>query len=376
MFPAVRVRAALVALALYSAVAAAGRAREAIGHTSVSRRDVERANAGTAGIVFDDDADEAQMQAAGLNDDPVHEGDRVEDGAFGGAGDELWRAPAPRAQDEVGRSAGKPAIFAGDLNQLYPGNPHLTMIRAPVSVGPELGLGGRGGIAGATSESDAHDRAPAGNNHFLEVVQTGAAKGMAEGNSDAKKKIVEEFDDQAAEGDETPEDLHNDEGDVRQGEAVTLDDQRRLMKGDVDHVRPQAHHHAPVSPRLAQRRLLFAAGSRRVQPATPTTALVSQKQQVTTEAKVAASPQERMKSQCLAYAGYLSGQDIQGPELIRVWKGTCDPAVRSGDADQAYTVMCNVLGSAIEDFAVHPTWSGDKVCDAVLRVFNEAQIGV
>mmetsp|Transcript_88283 Transcript_88283/g.189545 ORF Transcript_88283/g.189545 Transcript_88283/m.189545 type:complete len:211 (-) Transcript_88283:85-717(-) len=75
--------------------------------------------------------------------------------------------------------------------------------------------------------------------------------------------------------------------------------------------------------------------------------------------------------QCLNFARYVKGQGVQGGELVRVWKATCEPAVRSGRATERYRLMCNSLGGAVEPFAAQVDYSVEQVCDSVLTIFHD-----
>lgn len=87
------------------------------------------------------------------------------------------------------------------------------------------------------------------------------------------------------------------------------------------------------------------------------------------------SDTERMKGQCLSYAQWLKSQGVQGVALVRMWKGTCDGAVTSGEATPQYSTMCNALGGAVSSFAFKPGWTPDEACTAVIGVFSQSGIG-
>jgi len=344
-------------------------------------------------IVFDDSDDNNEGPTGGINNDAVQRDNTVGDSGFGNYGDEMWhQTPAPPLPQAA---APKPEVFSGDVNRLLPGAQQMMRIPYPIaSMGPEYQTTSLGNtvqtaaqMRGWSPESNLRDRAPAGSyNHYLEVMQTAAKQtASASGSSAAadtqqdhsgdfagiaggkQAHIIKEYDDQAAEGDATTYELHHDEASVKDGESVTLEDQRRLLKGDVEHVQPHPPQHH-VSPRLRKQAHHVTPPQHKKRAA-----LVAHTSKHHMMTRSAAS---RMKQQCTSYASYLSGKMISGPELIRVWKGTCSPAVQSGDATEAFNVMCNVLGSAVEEFATKPTWDAAAVCDAVLKTFNEAQIGV
>lgn len=75
--------------------------------------------------------------------------------------------------------------------------------------------------------------------------------------------------------------------------------------------------------------------------------------------------------QCLHFARYVKGQQVTGSELVRTWKGTCEPAVRSGRATERYRLMCNSLGGAVEPFASQVDYNVEQLCDTVLALFHE-----
>eukprot|EP00418_Pyrodinium_bahamense_P018728 CAMPEP_0179111578 /NCGR_PEP_ID=MMETSP0796-20121207/52119_1 /TAXON_ID=73915 /ORGANISM="Pyrodinium bahamense, Strain pbaha01" /LENGTH=210 /DNA_ID=CAMNT_0020809727 /DNA_START=86 /DNA_END=718 /DNA_ORIENTATION=- len=75
--------------------------------------------------------------------------------------------------------------------------------------------------------------------------------------------------------------------------------------------------------------------------------------------------------QCLHFARYVKAQQVTGAELVRVWKGTCEPAVRSGRATERYRLMCNSLGGAVEPFAAQIDYSVEQLCDSVLALFHD-----
>merc|ERR1719253_1704937 len=88
---------------------------------------------------------------------------------------------------------------------------------------------------------------------------------------------------------------------------------------------------------------------------------------------VAVKPPERPKGwdQCLKFARYVKAQDVTGIELVRVWKSTCEPAVRSGRATERYRLMCNSMGGAVAPFASQIDYNVEMLCDAVLAVFHD-----
>jgi len=159
-----------------------------------------------------------------------------------------------------------------------------------------------------------------------------------------------------------PEGIPTSHGRVVDGEKQTAEDMRRESTGDFDKVvQPTGSvpgktlAHVPQS--LASTRTESTQGSR------------------SEVAKQKPGP-EKMKAQCMSFANYLKAQDVQGPELIRMWKGSCDPIVASGNAGPSFTTMCSALGGALDQYVLKQNWPPGEVCDAVLKLFNEAGIGV
>lgn len=150
-------------------------------------------------------------------------------------------------------------------------------------------------------------------------------------------------------------------GRVVDGEKPTAEDKRREQIGDFDKViQPKPIGPMPVKTmsHIQQSQTTATEGSRSV-----------------TVKKQKPGP-EKMKAQCMSFANYLKAQDVQGPELIRMWKGSCDPIVASGNAGPSFSTMCSALGGALEPYVLKQNWPPDKVCDEVLKLFNEAGIGV
>lgn len=153
------------------------------------------------------------------------------------------------------------------------------------------------------------------------------------------------------------------QGRVVDGEQETAEDRNREQIGDYDKVvQPTASvkkpPHLPQS--LVHTRSTSAQGSKAAH-------LAVKKQK---------PGPEKMKAQCMAFADYLKAQDVQGPELIRMWKGSCDPIVASGSAGPSFSTMCSAMGGALEPYVMKQNWPPGEVCDEVLRLFNEAGIGV
>lgn len=184
---------------------------------------------------------------------------------------------------------------------------------------------------------------------------------------DASGQVLEEYDDAAVEGDVEGKVSDDEHMALKDKEPRTYDDVRRLATGDVDRIVKGSPRKRPGIPSL---------------PSIPQVAVQAPKLKSLvhqgSRLKVAAkreSPQDRMKAQCNAYGSYLAAQLVKGPALIRLWKGTCDGAVKAGAASPQYTLMCNALGSAVETEAIKGAPNMGAICDKVLRVFNEAGIG-
>jgi len=75
--------------------------------------------------------------------------------------------------------------------------------------------------------------------------------------------------------------------------------------------------------------------------------------------------------QCMHFARYVKSKQVTGPELVRTWKGTCEPAVQSGRATERFRLMCNSLGGAVEPFASQVDYNVEQLCDTVLVLFHE-----
>jgi len=112
-------------------------------------------------------------------------------------------------------------------------------------------------------------------------------------------------------------------------------------------------------------------------PHQPSKSLVSTKTvaKVATGAAGLRAVSESMMEQCLRFARWAKQQDLQGPELVHVWKSTCEPAVMSGAATERYRIMCEALGGAVADFGKSPKWAPESACIEVVRVFKESGVG-
>lgn len=207
----------------------------------------------------------------------------------------------------------------------------------------------------------------------------------------AGKQVVAEFDlsdEQKSSGEDDDDD--NTSGEVFDGERLTKEDIRRLAKKDgVTKVSPKPRstkrimtrrrQQVVVTRKMRAQELARNALQRRAASQGAVNFRATQTAKGASSGAHAADGTApgagKMKSQCMSYASFLKTQDIQGIELVRVWKGTCDPIVSSGEASPAYQLMCSSLGGAVEEFANQPGWDPGAVCDAVLRVFKEAGIG-
>lgn len=75
--------------------------------------------------------------------------------------------------------------------------------------------------------------------------------------------------------------------------------------------------------------------------------------------------------QCLNFARFVKSREVNGPEFVKVWQATCEPAVRSGRATERYRIMCNSLGGVVTPFASQVDFNIEELCDAVLAVFHD-----
>lgn len=170
-----------------------------------------------------------------------------------------------------------------------------------------------------------------------------------------KGKVMEEYD---VSGDEGEDDDYRT---TKTEEMKTKEEVERQARGDVENVKPEQLQ----KPRPLVRKLKLAAA-------------VQQQSQVV--AKTAATVEEqqpgggKMMAQCMTFAGWVKSQGSTGPDLVRIWKGTCMPGVLAGNAPPAYGNMCNALGTAVSKFAVRP-FNPAELCQAVLAVFKESGVG-
>jgi len=171
----------------------------------------------------------------------------------------------------------------------------------------------------------------------------------------AQTKVLEEYD-ETAEVDDNDDDYRT----TKMVETKTAEELERQQRGDVEHVKPVEHKR----PKIVVRKLKVALATQQV---TKTAAKA-------VEAVEQAPGNDKMMGQCMAFAGWVKSQGSTGPDLVRIWKGTCMPAVMAGDAPPAYGNMCNALGTAVQKFAVRP-WAPADMCQAVLQVFKESGVG-
>lgn len=75
--------------------------------------------------------------------------------------------------------------------------------------------------------------------------------------------------------------------------------------------------------------------------------------------------------QCLQFTRQMKRRGVTGTELIKVWKGSCTPAIRENRASERYKLMCNSFGGALQPFAAQIDYNIDDLCDAVLAVFHD-----
>lgn len=188
-----------------------------------------------------------------------------------------------------------------------------------------------------------------------------ASQKMTSRTSRVQAPVVEEFD--VVENGIPTSGVSESHGRVLDGEAKTAEDMDREKRGDFDKVLP------PVMP---------ARISSHIQQSLARTRSVSTQDSKSAGSVMKDKPgPKKMMAQCMAFANYLKTQDVAGPELIRMWKGSCDPIVASGDGDASFTTMCDAMGGALEPYVMKGAgWPPDKVCKDVLKVFNEAGIGV
>merc|ERR1719440_478160 len=141
-------------------------------------------------------------------------------------------------------------------------------------------------------------------------------------------------------------------------EAKTKEEVERRHNGDFEHVKPEEDTRPKI---ILRRRPKLAA----------TVQKVAVKQAEETEQTPGP---DKMMGQCMSFANWAKSQGSTGPDFVRIWKGTCMPAVMSGKAPPAYSNMCNALGSAVSKYALGP-WNPSEVCNDVTAVFRESGVG-
>jgi len=164
-----------------------------------------------------------------------------------------------------------------------------------------------------------------------------------------------------------------DEADERHGDAdddhaerMTEEDLERKRRGEVSAVHPSQLRHTAVHPSQLRHGTAYLA---RVG------AQAQSAQSVVADASDRVGVVQLSQSQCLAFANHMKTQGIKGVELVRVWKGTCDPGVMAGIGGPQYSTMCSALGGAVGQFANLANWDPNQVCMAVLQVFQESNVG-
>ena len=85
---------------------------------------------------------------------------------------------------------------------------------------------------------------------------------------------------------------------------------------------------------------------------------------------------DRMMEQCMSFANYMKAQQVDGTEFVRMWGGTCDPAIQAGVASPQFIQMCSALKGAVSGFITLRSWPPDRVCQEVVRVMVEAGVGM
>lgn len=208
---------------------------------------------------------------------------------------------------------------------------------------PQLGALGaaRGGYMDARLDMDV-DREPA--------VPVPSMRGHKKAAHVTPSPIVEEYD-------VLPSGNDDDKRDIITGEEkFTEEDLERVRKGDVHKiVVPQAAKPA------AAPHLLAAAQQKAVT--------------VETEEAVMQPGMAKMQKQCAAFTSWMKAQDVSGSEIVRLWLGTCQPAMNKGKGGPAYKTMCNSMSEAISPYVGQPNFDATKMCNDVLKVFSEAGIG-
>merc|ERR1719408_580961 len=186
----------------------------------------------------------------------------------------------------------------------------------------------------------------------LAAASTGSTS-AASTQATQKAKVVEEYDVSEDEED-------NDYRTTKTEEMKTKEEVERQARGDVENVKPEQLQ----KPRSLVRKLKLTAAVQQQSRVAAKTAAVEEQ----------APGNDKMMAQCMTFAGWVKSQGSTGPDLVRIWKGTCMPGVLAGDAPPAYGNMCNALGTAVSKFAVRP-FEPAELCQAVLAVFKESGVG-
>jgi len=75
--------------------------------------------------------------------------------------------------------------------------------------------------------------------------------------------------------------------------------------------------------------------------------------------------------QCLRFVREIKARGVMGLELVKVFKGTCMPAVIKNQATERFKLMCNSIGGALEPFTAQIDYKPPDVCNAVLIIFHD-----
>lgn len=177
-----------------------------------------------------------------------------------------------------------------------------------------------------------------------------------------KPQVVDEYDVQPDADGEEDDDYRT----TKMTETSTKEELERQDAGDVEHVQPKPAKRAPLL-----RKLKVAAA---VEQSARVTVRDADAEAKAADAVEQAPGGDKMMGRCMAFASWVKGQGTTGPDLVRIWKGTCTPAVMSGTAPPNYNNMCNALGTAVSGFALKP-WTPADICHAVLAVFRESGVG-
>jgi len=198
-------------------------------------------------------------------------------------------------------------------------------------------------------------------------------------------EVTEEYDDAEVEGDKTGLPADDEHVSKDDGEPMTYEDAHRHKQGDVDkivtlkrkkvkHADPPEYHPPPPASQAPTIRVIPGG------PFVPGSYIGGSRRNLRVAAGTRKDATARMKDQCVAYTNFLKAAQgpvapPMGPKILQMMKGTCDGAIRAGEASSQYTLMCNSLGSAVEPFLVSPATDWGGICDAVLKVFTESGVG-